>query len=94
MATTLEPARTVACPGVDDRCADALRALAEATVHGPAGAWLVARLNPVYPPEATSRTLDELGHAGLVERCAHPLSSLLAVYALTGAGRRWVRERG
>ena len=94
MPSIVEDVRAVAGGHVDDRRADTLRALAEAGVAGPPSASLVARLNPAYPRAATLRTLGELQDAGLVERRAHPLTPLLTAYALTGAGRRWVRERG
>jgi hypothetical protein len=73
--------------------ADVLRALAEAAVD-PASAALVARLNPAHPEQATRTALAELCDAGLAEPRPHPLTRLLTAYALTGAGRRWVRQHG
>jgi DNA-binding HxlR family transcriptional regulator len=94
MTLTAETATALAAPLVDDCLADTLRALAEASVAGPASASLVARLNPAYARAATQRALAELHDAGLVERRPHPPTPLLTTYGLTGAGRRWVRERG
>jgi hypothetical protein len=94
MSLTAETAPALAADPVDDRHADTLRALAEASVAGPASGSLVARLNPAYPREATLHALAALQDAGLVERRPHPLTPLLTAYRLTGAGRRWVRERG
>jgi hypothetical protein len=94
MSLTAETASALAAAPVDACHADTLRALAEASAGEPATASLVARLNPAYRCEATRRALGELRHAGLVERRPHPLTPLLSAYALTGAGRRWVRERG
>jgi hypothetical protein len=94
MPTAVETVRAVAGAHVEDGNADTLRALAEAGVAGSVTASLVARLNPAYPREATLRALAELQDAGLVERGPHPLTPLLTAYGLTGAGCRWVRERG
>ena len=94
MPLTAETAAALAAAPVDACHADTLRALAEASAGEPATASLVAQLNPAYRREATRRALGELQHAGLVERRSHPLTALLTAYALTGAGRRWVRERG
>jgi DNA-binding IclR family transcriptional regulator len=94
MTLTAETATALAAAPVDDCHADTLRALAEASAGGPASASLLARLNPAYPHAATRRALAELQDAGLVERRPHPLTPMLTACALTGAGRRWVRERG
>jgi hypothetical protein len=94
MTLTAETATALEAAPVDDCLADTLRALAEASVAGPASASLVARLNPAYPRAATQCALTELHDAGLAERRPHPLTPLLTAYALTGTGRRWVRERG
>jgi DNA-binding HxlR family transcriptional regulator len=93
MTLTAETASALAAAPVDDGHADTLRALAEASAAGPASASLVARLNPAYPREATLHALAELQDAGLVERRPQ-LTPLMTAYRLTGAGRRWVRERG
>jgi DNA-binding HxlR family transcriptional regulator len=55
---------------------------------------LIARLNPGHPRQLTLRALAQLHEAGLVAKHPRPLTPLLPTYALTPAGRRWVRHHG
>lgn len=76
-------------------CADTLRALAEATGHDPtATAGTVVQLNPAHPRAVTLRTLEHLHEAGFVIEGPHPLTPVLRAYALSPAGRAWVRHHG
>jgi hypothetical protein len=94
MAITASAVDVHARPPLTAPCADTLRALAEASVHEPASAGLVARLNPGHPRPVTLRALEQLQETGLVTETAHPVTPLLSAYALSPAGRTWVRRYG
>jgi hypothetical protein len=94
MRTTVAAAGDAVCPPLAHVEADTLRAVAEAAIEHPASAGLVARLNPGHPRERTLSALEQLHQAGLVAESAHPLTPLLSTYALSPAGRRWVRRHG
>jgi hypothetical protein len=94
MTPTVPAAGAAARPPLESAHADTLRALAEATVRGPAARSLVARLNPGHPRQLTLCVLAQLREAGLVVERPHPLTRLPATYALSPAGRRWVRHHG
>jgi hypothetical protein len=94
MAITAPTVDVHARPPLTAPCADTLRALAEAGAHQPASAGLVARLNPGHPKPVTLRALEQLQKTGLVAETAHPVTPLLSAYALSPAGRAWVRRYG
>ena len=94
MTPTVTAAGAPARPPLAAEHADTLRAVAEATVREPASRGLVARLNPGHPRQLTLHALAHLHEAGLIAERTHPLSPLLPTYALTPAGRRWVRHHG
>jgi hypothetical protein len=81
-------------PPLTTPCADTLRALAEASAREPVSAGLVARLNPAHRRSVTLRALEQLQETGLVTETAHPVTPLLSAYALSPAGRTWVRRYG
>jgi len=94
MNDTIPMAHSCAPCTVSDACADALRALAEASGREPASAGLIARLNPRYSRSETLHALKHLHELGLVAERRHVLSPVLTAYTLSPAGRAWVRHHG